>query len=58
MSTERLFKVTAADTSGNLIEWYVARPASLRISPSNKQDHCSCGRCGLASYLTCARAKS
>ena len=23
MSTERLFKVTAADTSGNVIEWYV-----------------------------------
>ena len=23
MSTERLFKVTATDTSGNVIEWYV-----------------------------------
>jgi hypothetical protein len=23
MSTERLFKVTAADASGNVIEWYV-----------------------------------
>src|SRR6516225_470531 len=31
-------------------------PASLPISPSNKQDHCSCGRCGPASYLTCAPA--
>jgi hypothetical protein len=23
MNTERLFKVTAADMSGNVIEWYV-----------------------------------
>jgi hypothetical protein len=30
MSTERLFKVTAADTSGNVIEWYVeAAPGKL-----------------------------
>ena len=40
MNTERLFKVTAADMSGNVIEWYVEPGPG---SPSNKQDHCSCG---------------
>ena len=36
MSTERLFKVTAADTSGNVIEWYV-EPVPGRLAYFTEQ---------------------
>ena len=36
MSTERLFKVTAADTSGNVIEWYV-EPAPGKLAYFTEQ---------------------
>ena len=36
MSTERLFKVTAVDTSGNVIEWYV-EPAPGKLAYFTEQ---------------------
>ena len=36
MSTERLVKVTAADTSGNVIEWYV-EPGSGKLAYFTEQ---------------------
>ena len=59
MNTERLFKVTAADMSGNVIERYVEPgPGKLAYFTEQQARSLLVWSLRTGSYLTCAPAKS